>query len=608
MTRHSRRHSRPFAAGAAALWMARVGRVALVGLASLPLAPRAALADDAEAHRRDAKDHFDKGVALATRGMNDAALAEFLASRAALPTRAATKNAGIALHALGRFAEAQAMLEALLRDFPDVSGAERDAVERELREIVRSVGTIELRAREPGALVVVDGRERGTTPLPAPVRVSAGSHVVRVYKEGFSAFERRVDVAGAEAVTLDARLAPLELSGRMKVVESRGLPADVFVDHVQVGKAPWEGPLAPGAHVVYLRGEGTLGTQPAPVAVKVNQVEPITLALEPLDCALRVDVEPINAAVALDGVAVGRGAWEGKVRCGSHRAEAFQDGFLAATRVVALARDERTSLRVRLERDPSSPVWGSPSGRFAVEVDLSGWIAPSLGGDVASPCAGPCARGLGAGGAAMAHGSYLFRNGLGFGLEVGVAELDQKTTGRAATLAARGIGDNAGAADDALRLRGVLAGVAASYTVGDTWPFALRLAGGALLGTVRDARSGTFTTLAGASSPSPVAYRVDATQSASARLLYLAPQMSVGRRLGDHWELALAARAMVFFPVGDAPSWQSDRSVIVTGRPCGPGAAPPACGTNGEAVFATQSLVGSPLFVLSPGLAVTYTF
>jgi hypothetical protein len=582
--------------------------VALVGLASLLFVPRAAVADDAEAHRRDAKDHFEKGVALATRGMNDAALAEFLASRAALPTRAATKNAGIALHALGRFAEAQAMLEALLRDFPDVSGAERDAVERELRDIVRSVGTLELRASEPGALVVVDGRERGTTPLPGPIRVSAGSHVVRVYKEGFSAFERRVDVAGAQAVAIDARLAPLELSGRMKVVESRGLPADVFVDHVQVGKAPWEGPLAPGGHIVFLRGEGTLGTQPAPVAVRVNQVEPITLALEPLDCALRVDVEPINASVALDGVAVGRGVWEGKLRCGSHRVEAFQEGFLADTRVVALARDARTSLRVRLERDPSSPLWGSPSGRFAVELDASGWIAPSLGGDVTSSCSGACARAPGAGGAVTAHGSYLFRNGLGFGLEVGIAELDQKTTGRAATLAARGIGDNPGVADDALRLRGVLAGVAASYKVGDAWPFTLRLGGGALFGTVRDARSGTFTTIAGASSPSPVTYRVDATQSASARLLYLAPELSLGRRLGEHWEIALAARAMIFFPVGDAPSWQSDRSVVVTGRPCAQGAAPPACGTNGEAIFPTQSLLGSPLLVLSPGVAATYAF
>lgn len=431
---------------------------------------------------------------------------------------------------------------------------------------------------------------------------------MRVYKEGFTPFERRIDVAGTQAVTLDARLAPLELSGRMKVVESRGAPADVFVDHVQVGRTPWEGPLAPGAHVVFLRGEGGSGTQPAPVTVKVNQVEPITLALEPLDCELRVDVEPINAAVAVDGVGVGRGVWEGKLRCGPHRVETFQEGFQATTRTVPLARGERTMLRVRLERDPSAPMWGTPAGRFALEVDAAAWLAPSLGGDSASACSGACARGIGAGGAVMAHAFYTLRSGLGVGLGVGIAQLDQKTTGRPTALAARGIGDDPGRADDALRLRGVLAGVAGAYAVGETWPFAVRLEAGVFLGDVRDARSGTFTTLAGPSSPSPLAYDVAAAQSASARFVYLSPEVRLGRRLGDRWEIAVAARAMVFFPIGDAPSWQGDCTVIVTGRPCTPGTAGTACGTNGEAVFGTQSLVGSAMLVLAPALSVRYAF
>jgi hypothetical protein len=570
------------------------------------LAPRTASAQEADPRRREAKDHFDKGVALATRGMNDAALAEFLASRGAFPTRAATKNAAIALRALGRFAEAHDMLDALLREFPDLSGAERDAVEKELREMARSIGTIELRASEPGALVLVDARERGTTPLGVPLRVSAGSHVVRVYKDGFEAFERKVDVAGGQAIALDARLAPLELSGRMKVVESQGKPAQVFVDHVAVGKTPWEGALSPGAHVVFLRGEGTLGTQPAPVTVKLNQVEPITLALEPLDCSLRVQVEPINASIALDGVSLGRGVWEGDLRCGSHRVEAFQEGFLASTRTAALAHGEPTTLTVRLERDESSPLWGSPSGRFGVEVDAAAWLSPSFGGDVSTSCTGGCKRSLGFGGAAMVQGLYTFRGGFGLGLGVGVAEIGQKTTGRAATLTARGLGSEPGTADDDLRLRGVLAGAVASFRVGDEWPIGIALGGGVLLGSVRDARTGGYTTLAGTSSPSPVAYGIDAAESSSARLLYLSPELRIGRRFGDHWVLALTAEAKVFFPVGDAPAWQSDQAVLVTGHPCNAGPPTPGCGTNGEATFATQSLLGSPLLVFSPGLALRY--
>src|SRR5688500_13447169 len=59
----------------------------------------------------DARAHFEAGVALFDEQAWDAALAEFLTSRARYPTRKNTKNAAICLRKLHRFDEALDMLE-----------------------------------------------------------------------------------------------------------------------------------------------------------------------------------------------------------------------------------------------------------------------------------------------------------------------------------------------------------------------------------------------------------------------------------------------------------------------------------------------------------------
>src|SRR5439155_1438488 len=80
------------------------------------------------------------------------------------------------------------------------------------REIVRLrglVGTIDIMGAEIGAAITIDGQSRGDYPMVATLRVSAGGHVVRVYKEGFEPFEGRVDVAGSETARVAARLRAL---------------------------------------------------------------------------------------------------------------------------------------------------------------------------------------------------------------------------------------------------------------------------------------------------------------------------------------------------------------------------------------------------------------
>src|SRR5262249_42527609 len=159
---------------------------------------------------------------------------------------------------------------------------------------------VEIREADPGASVLVDGRPRGTTPLAAPLRVSAGTRVVRVVKEGYLPIEERVDVAAKQTAIVRAKLLALVASGRLRVTEASQRSLDVLVDGAIVGKTPYEGNFDLGAHVIVLRGEGNLGTQPVAATLQKGQIASLTLAAEELGAIARIEPTPAGASVAID--------------------------------------------------------------------------------------------------------------------------------------------------------------------------------------------------------------------------------------------------------------------------------------------------------------------
>lgn len=172
-------------------------------------APSSAPVPASQDREAEARDRFQKGVKLFHAGVLGAALAEFLASRELYPTRSSTENAAVCLKKLGRFDEALDLYEILLRDFPDLPEPNKTSAQRALTELQGLVGSIEVTGAEPGAALAIDGRSRGELPSIGPLRVPAGTHVVRVHKEGFEPFEARVDVAGGATVRMEAKLRAL---------------------------------------------------------------------------------------------------------------------------------------------------------------------------------------------------------------------------------------------------------------------------------------------------------------------------------------------------------------------------------------------------------------
>lgn len=573
--------------------------VAALAAAAIGLTGAAAAGEEPAGEAKDpkveARGHFDQGKKLSTEGVWPAALAEFLASRELYATWGNTLGAASALRKLARFDEALDMFEILLRDFATAVPADvRVAAQREVIELRELVGTIEIEQAELGAAITVDARSRGEYPAPSPLRVGAGTHVVRVSKEGFEPFEARVDVAGKQTERVVAKLRALAASGRLHVTEQGGASLEVIVDGDRVGRTPWEGLLALGDHVLLLRGEGELGTVPVPVVVKRDQTTRLTLSAEKLSARILVNPVPANAGVAVDGLAVGQGRWEGRLRTGAHKLEIAAPGFLTAVREVSLEAGARAVVGVTLARDPSSPFWRKPPlpSRFLLEATGSAAILPSFGGDIAGGCAGACSAAPGLGGYVTLRGGYERSSGLGFGLEAGYLFAAQKVTGRDATIQPVGItGVAKGTLDDTLAIRrGVFVGPWLGFSIGERFPLHARLAVGPLLAWINDTRSGSFTP----TRPGPTYPVGPLSVTSITPFVQIAPDLRVGYRITSHFELNVGAEALILVALSTPPSWDAGRAINA--------------GSDGIGTFPTERFLGRVLFGIAPGIGARYDF
>ncbi|MES1189316.1 MAG: PEGA domain-containing protein [Myxococcales bacterium] len=560
--------------------------------AAIPAGPDAAASVDAQ--KADAKAHFDKALALFEDEAWDAALVEFQQSRALFPTRAATKNAAICLRKLHRFDEAIDLFEELLRAFPNLPADERALALAQTKELASYVGTLVVQGAEPGSKIVIDGRDRGQTPMP-PLRVPAGTHVLRVTHEGFMPFEQQFSVTGARSTSVAANLAPLLQGGRLHVEEASGRIVDVVIDGALVGKTPWEGLLPVGEHVITLQADDGSGTQPSVASVRLNASTQLRLRSEALPASLRISPEPAGATLILDGVPVGRGAWRGRLRSGYHLLETQADGFVSDRRRLATPAERETAVTIALQ--PAM----APSGHVFIEVDGGFAFAPSLGGALVQGCEAPCATSSATGFELMGHGGYQLGTGLALLLDVGILSLKQRIEQRGVSLYPQGLDANLGEASDALSLSGVRVGPSAEYRRGDAVTLTGRLGVGVFLGWVKDDRVGSASTNERDDGNSdrhyPARrYAFDVTESPQARYLYVAPEFRVGWRLAQRLELSAGVRALLLVGLSE-PRWHDENPVF------------PGDSYNvGPLRFGSDILAGRALLVVSPSLGARLDF
>jgi len=499
-----------------------------------------------DARRAEARQHFERGLALAQTGQNwNEALAEFLTSRQLFPTRSATRNAAIASQALGRYADALDLYDLLLREFRDEMPEDTlRTLTAERQALFVHFGHLTLRSNEQGVSVVVDGRERGVIPLPEPLPLQTGAHIVHLSKEGFESQDHQVFVVAGVHKVLDVPLEPL-VGARILTVEAvGGETLDVVVDAATVGKTPWQGNVSAALHSVLLRGPGR-GT--APLSVDLREQRSITLSLLPivLDAKATIEPSPGTASVYVDGQFAGIGTWIGALPSGLHRVDVIAPGYMPLRRSIELKPGSSTRLNARLLLSQTPDA--KPS-RFYLEANGGLILARSLRGstDVACDCD---SRSRPFGWTALARVGYRVLPHVAPELGAGYLTLGERST--RTMWASTQPGTPPFRSDDerdSVRFGGPFMFASAAARFFRRFPMTTRLTAGAALVDVSLENGGTFTgSISG--DPVPVTGRLVIEEPSQWALMpFLATELRVGRALTSRLSIDLGASLAVFFP------------------------------------------------------------
>jgi hypothetical protein len=446
------------------------------------------------------------------------------------------------------------MYEELLRLFgAGLPAEEKRAANEAIAALQKNVADLIEESDPVGATEIVDGKERGTTPLPRPQTEDGGTHAVRVFKEGYLPYETQLMLPGTHRRVVRAQLRALAQSGRLQVQEAEGRALDVIVDGAVMGKSPWSGTLAVGHHTVALRGADDLGAPPTAANVEANRTATLTLRATKLDAEMRIEPTPANARIDIDGVQVGSGVWEGRLQSGTHQIEVTADAFLAYRREVAVRAGQREVLRVALERDLTNPRWREDVFRphIFVEVVAAGAVAPSFGGAADAACGrGECSKRTRPAGVLVgARGGYQLTSGLGIELFLGYMWMHEKMT-RSQTAQADFSLTSTDYRDETT-LSGPLFAASASYQFFRKMPLLFRLSAGAMRGFTTFKNGGTFSGTASAHGQS-AAYQADLSIPETKPGVWVpvvGPEVRFGYRISRRLAVDLGVTVLLMFPL-----------------------------------------------------------
>jgi hypothetical protein len=266
--------------------------------------------------QREASERFHRGLERFNSGDNAGALAEFQLAYKIAPNVLVLYNLGLVYAQMGHAVEATDRLDAVLAEPAGRLSAERLAIARRTRdEQAARIAELTVTTSVDGATVSVDGVEVGTTPLPKPIRVTSGEHVVGALAPGFAPKTIAVIIASHEKQNYRLDLVATKEKLAHLAVKTHIPGAAVFADDQRIGTTPvsLSMPLQPGAHHIELRRAGYTAARTditlADGATGEVILEPVPdpTELSTIGGRLAVQIDEPDASVVLDGQS--RGAY-----------------------------------------------------------------------------------------------------------------------------------------------------------------------------------------------------------------------------------------------------------------------------------------------------------
>jgi hypothetical protein len=166
---------------------------------------------DAQADaKKEARKHFDRAMELIDDGQVAEAAIEFKRSYDLRPHYAVLYNLGQAYIELAKPVEALDALQRYLKEGgKNIKPDRRAEVERDIARQEIRIATLDIKVSPEGATVRVDDAEIGKAPLPSPVSVGIGEHVVSATADGHEPATTKVAVAGEDRKTVELTLNPI---------------------------------------------------------------------------------------------------------------------------------------------------------------------------------------------------------------------------------------------------------------------------------------------------------------------------------------------------------------------------------------------------------------
>lgn len=278
------------------------------------------------------------------------ALTQYQAAQQTVASARAEMGVGDALYNLGRLGEAYDTYNDVQTTYAGKLGpVEKGLVTKRLKELAPKTGYLSVRVNEAGAEVDVDGKMLGTSPVPALVRVGAGTHDVHIAKAGFAAFDGKAEVGPDGKGVIDATLAPMATQGHLVVHATGPDPLRVLVDGVDVGATPWEGDLPPGSHTIAGRSSSS-SAQPQTVDVTVGSRTAIDLVSADTAGHVQITTSDGKGLIYLDGVVKGEGKFTADVPAGPHTVTVSRDGYQRFEKTMTLAERQTWAETVTLSQ------------------------------------------------------------------------------------------------------------------------------------------------------------------------------------------------------------------------------------------------------------------
>jgi len=234
-------------------------------------------------------------------------------------------------------------------------------VKETIRALAPFVTTMNVETSHAGAAILVDGERLGDAPLSRPIPVDVGEHIVRLDKPGFRGESVRIKARSGQPVTVRLTMEPIAQKQQIRVRTvgvSQSDRAEVLIDGIVVGEAPWTGEVDTGQRRISIRVPG-YAERTRTVDVKKGSMPAVTISMVGTDRRGRLQIRTghDDNTISLDGRVIARGAFNGRVSPGEHTLRVARQGAEPYSVDFVIRDRETRTMNVALEESGGVPTW-----------------------------------------------------------------------------------------------------------------------------------------------------------------------------------------------------------------------------------------------------------